>query len=238
MSSIGLDEHVADFGRTGTGKTFCWRKYLTGETYVVVHDTKGTTKWPEVPKNDISIVKKLEDLSHADTPKIIYRPDFRELTMPYYERFYKWIYMRRNCRVVIDEAMNVCPSPFVFPEWLKGIYTRGRELGVTAWACSQRPMGIPQILISEATHLFIFDLNLPQDRKRIMEVTGIPTLFRRPGKRNFWYYRTGEDEPVKATLVVTQQEFKTSGVHAEYAEVVPNNTPQSLTLSGILASLW
>lgn len=199
---IRLDEHVFDTGRTGTGKTFLWRKYLAGEKYVVVHDTKGTSDWPEVPKNDISVVKHLADLGRVDTPKIIYRPTWEECNLPYYAAFYEWVYRRRFCRVVIDELMSVCPSPFIMPDYLKAIYTRGRELHVTAWGCTQRPTGIPQIAISEATHLFIFDLNLPQDRTKLVEVTGIPRLIRRPGKRNFWYLRMGEEEAIKATLRV------------------------------------
>lgn len=202
MGQIGRDEHVFGTGRTGTGKTFLWRKYLAAEPFVVVHDTKGTTNWPEVPKKDLTVVTKLKDLAGVSTPKIIYRPRFEELKPDYYEAFYQWVYRRGHCRVVVDELMNVCPSPFNMPEYLKGIYTRGRELGVTAWACTQRPIGVPNVCISEATHLFIFDLNLPQDRKKIVEVSGIPTLMKRPGKRNFWYFKTGEDDAVKARLVV------------------------------------
>jgi hypothetical protein len=203
MSAIRLDEHVFVAGRTGTGKTFLARKYFAHEKYVVVHDTKGSFKWPEVPKNDISLVRKLADLGRVDTPKIIYRPRWEEHNDLYFGAFYEWIFKRRNCRVIVDELMQVCPSPFKWPDYLKAIYTQGRELGVTACGCTQRPTGIPQICISEATHLFIYDLNLPQDRTKLVEVTGIPELWKRPGKRNFWYYNVGQDQAVKATLVVS-----------------------------------
>lgn len=201
-STIRPDEHVFIAGRTGTGKTFLARHYFATERYVVIHDTKGTTNWPEVPKKDLTVVKRLADLARVTTPKIIYRPRWEECNEIYYEAFYQWIYRRRHCRVIVDELMSICPSPFRMPEYLKAIYTRGRELGVSVAGCTQRPTGIPQICISEATHLFILDLNLPQDRNKLVETTGVLDLMKRPGKRNFWYYKVGDDEAVKATLVV------------------------------------
>jgi hypothetical protein len=185
---------------TGSGKTYLTKVYAAGMNNVIVLDTKGTFDWqPLIP--DAPIFYHLKDLMHFKEGKAIYRPVFQELTQAYYNAFFKWCYLRKNTRVIIDEAMQVCPGPNIMPEYLKGILTRGRELKVTVWACTQRPKTIPLSLMSEATHNFIFTLNLEADRRRVNEVINyneivdyIPELY------HFWYYKTGLDKPQLATL--------------------------------------
>lgn len=199
-------EHVFIAGRTGSGKTVCARQYLSGFEHVVALDTKGKLKWPEVDPKELTLVKRLRDLPDTDTPKIIYRPIWEELEPEYYNEFFRWCYRRGNCQVWIDEVMGVCKNSFDIPEYYKAILTRGRELNVTAWSLTQRPSGIPQLIISEATHLFVYDLNLPQDRQKLVEVTGAEELWDRPNiaarkPYSFWYYNVNEENARLARLV-------------------------------------
>jgi hypothetical protein len=133
--------------------------------------------------------------------KFIYRPVLDELNKEYYEVFFKWIYFRRNTIVLIDELMSFT-TPTYCPEYLKGIYTRGRELNVTAWACTQRPKNIPLICMSEATHFFIFRLNIEDDRKRLVEVAGCKEFMELLPKHVYWYYNINLDYPIKSKLVL------------------------------------
>lgn len=213
MNEIKTTEHVFVAGRTGSGKTFLAQKYLVGYDHVAVLDTKGMLTWPEVPgtkwgKGDqshvlidggkeLTIVDRITDLNFLETPKVIYRPRWEELTPEYYNEFFKWCYKRRNTVVWIDEVMSVATATS-YPEFLKAILTRGRQLHVACWALTQRPSGIPIIVMSEATHLFVFDLNMPVDREKMAFVTGDPTLLNKPGFRNFWYFNAATSE--KATL--------------------------------------
>lgn len=198
---IKPNEHVAVVGRTGSGKTWLARKYLAGYRNVVVLDTKGTFEWPEVPEEERTLVRRLADLETVQTPKIIYRPDFEELEEEYYNAFFRWSYLRRNTIVLIDEAMSVAPNPFRIPDYYKAILTRGRELDVAAWSLTQRPSGIPGVILSESTHFFVYDLNLSSDRDKMVTITGMEELSRRPGKYRFWYYKMGEDQAILARLV-------------------------------------
>lgn len=203
---ISDSEHVFIAGRTGTGKTVCARQYLSGFEYVVALDTKGKLQWPEVDPKELTLVKHLRDLPKVATPKIIYRPTWEELEPEYFNEFFRWCYQRQNCQVWIDEVMGVCKSPFDIPDYYKAILTRGRELHVTAWSLTQRPSGIPQLIISEATHLFIYDLNLPQDRQKLVEVTGANELWDRPNikarkKFAFWYYHVEAEKAQLGRLV-------------------------------------
>lgn len=197
---IKPSEHVFVCGRTGSGKTVLARVYLAGMDHVVCLDTKGTLKWPEVPKNDLALVTRMEDLPKVTEPKIIYRPRFEELIPEYYEQFFKWVYLRGNNICWVDEAFSVSPNPYKLPTYYRAIMTRGRELNVGCWSLTQRPSGIAQVIVSENIHYFTFDMNLIQDRKKLVDITGQEEMIQRPGKYNFWYYHVDNDTTRKAKL--------------------------------------
>ncbi len=197
---IPADQHVFIAGRTGSGKTYLARKYLVGYENVFCLDTKGTTNWEEVPKDQITIVKHLKDLPRVRTPKCIYRPTWDEMNEDFYNEFFKFVYKRGHTICWIDEVMSVTPNAQRIPSWYKAILTRGRELGVAAWSLTQRPSGINLLPISEASHLMVFDLNLPQDRKRIADVSGADEFNSKPGQYKFWYYNVKSDRAVLAQL--------------------------------------
>lgn len=202
---IKPSEHTFIAGRTGSGKTYLARKYLARYENVVALDTKGTLDWPEVADDEKTIITNLSGLGAARTRKIIYRPEWQELELEFYNEFFRWCYMRGQTIVWVDEAMSVCPNPHRMPDYYKAILTRGRELDVSIWSLTQRPAGIPQVIMSESTHFFIFDLNMPQDRYKLAEVTGAEELQDKPsteyGNYSFWYYNTDRDRAVPAKLV-------------------------------------
>lgn len=182
-------------GGTGSGKTFLAAEYLRPYNHVVVLDTKGMfSNWDNMESGkEIVTVDRLTDLPKVKTPKIIYRPIFQELTDEYYNSFFQWIYLRRNTIVLIDEAMMVTPSSGSIPEYLRGCLQRGRQLNIAIWSLTQRPKNISPLLISEATHLFIFRLNLNQDREKLVEVTGCTEFYQKPPQYTFWYLNLFRD---------------------------------------------
>ena len=216
MAKIYTDEHVFIAGRTGTGKTWLAKNFLKGYKNVVVLDTKGLFSWTEIPGTKwhgrsgnkvinhilddgakiLTLTNKLEKLPHIKTPKIIYRPGFEEMTLEHFNEFYRWCYFRGNTIVYTDELFSICKNPLTYPEYLKGIMTRGRELNVAHWGATQRPSGIPVVTISEATHFFIFDLNNPDDRIKVATITGCPEFKIKPSevkdKHSFWYYNVND----------------------------------------------
>lgn len=211
---IGLDEHVFVSGQTGTGKSFLAEVYLAGENFlhVVKLDTKGEVyerrkkKQPIwrglVEGRDYTVIERLQDIDSVETPKIVYAPVFEEQEQEYYDALMKWVYMRENTTLWIDELMEVCPGPFKYPPYLKGLMTRGRSKNAAVWACTQRPADIPSIVMGNCTHFFIFDMNLPQDREKVAKTTGAPDFLDKPGYRNFWYFKNGWNAPIVATLKV------------------------------------
>jgi hypothetical protein len=199
LKKIQLGEHVFGCGMTGSGKTFTLENYLVGERNVIVHDTKGTFSWKGLSE-DI-IIDNLNDLQYFKEGKAIYRPRFEELEKEYYEEFYKWIYFRQNCIVYQDEIMSVSDNSTYVPMYAKAILTRGRERKTSMWGATQRPKTIPLVYMSEATHFFIFKLQLDADRKRVQEIIPHDEILVDIPKRQFWYFNTEMDKPVLARLV-------------------------------------
>jgi len=200
---IGLDQHVFIAGMTGSGKSHLARAYLSVFPRVVKLDTKGEAlddirkkknPWPQVDPKKLVIVQRLDDVIDADAdgyPKIIYCPTFDELEPNMYNEFFKWAYFRKNITVWVDELMEVTDSPHNILPYLKAILTRGRSRDTAAWMCTQRPLGIPPLCISQSFHIFAFDLNIDQDRKKIADVTGVTEFYENPGWHNFWYWQMG-----------------------------------------------
>lgn len=202
IAYIKPNESVFIAGRTGSGKTFLAKTYLSSYPAVIALDTKEDLEWREVPKDDLNIITRLADLPYAAGQprcKVIYRPALDEMKPEYWDEFFRYCYERKNCIVWIDEVMSICPSPYKIPEYYKGILTRGRSRNTACWSLSQRPSGIPIVIMSESKHFFIFDLNMAEDRERVAQVTGSPEIRIKPdqfareqlkirGEHYFWYY--------------------------------------------------
>ena len=88
-----------------------------------------------------------------------------------------------------------------YPRELGRLMTQARSKNVALWCCTQRPSGIPNIVPANCSYFFVFDMALPQDRKKLVEVTGMLEMYELPKDYNFWYYKMGERQAVKAVLV-------------------------------------
>ena len=205
MLQIKPDEHVFVAGRTGSGKTFLTKKYLLFAPKVYCLDLKKTLRWGGIPDDQIDYLETLEKVVKSKKQKVIYQPNWKEMEAGYYNEFFKFIYEKEECICWIDETMGI-GTAVKYPEYYKAILTRGRELGISVWSCTQRPASIPIISMSEATHYFVFDLNMRKDRQRIAEISGADEFNRKPGKYVFWYYHmTDSKVPVRAKLTKKEE---------------------------------
>lgn len=201
---INNTQHVFISGSTGTGKTIIAKIYNANTKYhTFVLDTKGTFLFePFVGEDDYILVYEFKNLDKASkkSKKIVYRPILEELTQEFYNEFFKYCYFKRNCTVIVDEAMQVIKNSFSIPEYYKGILTRGRELNVSVWSLTQRPSGINQLIMSEATHFFIFRLNHINDRKKIAEISGQDKFLLPPEGHEFIYWKADKSKVKKGLI--------------------------------------
>lgn len=210
VEEIPTSKHVFICGMPGTGKSFLAEHYLAGYEYVVKLDTKDETDerldngeaiWDGVPQKDLSVVRALDDLYLAETKKIVYVPPYEEQDEEHFNAFFNFCFERQNTLIWIDELMSI-GTPHRYPRGLGRVYTQGRSKNVGVWACSQRPSSVPAIATANSTYFFIFDLPLLNDRKRLVDATGMEEILELPHGNNFWYYKLGDSYPVKAVLEI------------------------------------
>lgn len=199
---IKPSEHVLVVGANGTGKTVLAKAYLAGYKNVAVLDSKGTFQFEpfQLRDKDYIIVTDINMLyTNTKYNKIVYRPDIYQNNQEYYERFFEWAYKRGNTIVLIDEAMHICDSMKI-GFWYKSILTRGRELMVAAWSCTQRPVGVSNFLLTESKHWFIFRLNAPDDRQKLYKASGNQTFLTSPHNHDFLYRNADNEGVIKSKL--------------------------------------
>ncbi len=168
LEAIGPQQRAVIIGKTGSGKTVLakelLRRMLAKRRHVVVYDGKGEIDWPE-----FKVYKHLAELVTAKESKLLYQPEYEEMVNPdVVNAFFHWIYTRKNTTVYIDEVYLITKRNEL-PRWYGACLMQGRQLGISVISATQRPKGIPQVILSESEHWFIFRLSLLQDRKKITE---------------------------------------------------------------------
>lgn len=181
-----LTDRALFVGQTGSGKTTLARKLLelraSAGRHIAVIDPKGTLHWPEY-----ELHRRLSSLVKARSPLLMYRPTWEELeTGEAADGFFKWAYLREHTTVYVDETYAVTNGD-TLPRYYLAALTRGREKGVEVWSATQRPMRIPQVVMSEAEHTYAFHLKMPQDRAKVESMTGLDESHMRLPKHHFWY---------------------------------------------------
>lgn len=162
-------------GQTGSGKTVLARYLCSYRETVVILDPKRRIDWTGYKL--VTSLKAATKLDPRKERRIIYRPDFTAVKDwdngdDEIQRFFEWIYLRGNTTLYVDEAYLITKGEEL-PQFYHACLTQGRELGIETWTATQRPMHIPQALMSEAEHDYIFRLKLPQDRKKVEAICGV-----------------------------------------------------------------
>lgn len=169
---IGINDRAFLVGSTGCGKTTL-AQYLIEDIrkpYSVVYDAKISDS---IGKWNHTYYYELDRLYQAGEKRLIYRPDIYEAQdANLQDEFFQWIYDRKHTRLYIDEAYALLGGQN--PSFhLQACLSRGRERGISTIVSTQRPKRIPLITLSESEHIYVFRLNLHEDRIRIKEITGI-----------------------------------------------------------------
>jgi hypothetical protein len=177
-------------GQTGSGKTVLARYLCAFREHVVVFDPKRRIDWTGYKL--VSSLKAMAALDPKKEKRIIFRPDFNAVKDwdrgdDEIQRAFEWVYRRGQTTLYVDEAYMLTRGEEI-PDFYHACLTQGRELGVETWTATQRPMNIPQVLMSEAEHAYIFRLKLPQDRRKVEQICAVPeSQTAALAKRSFLY---------------------------------------------------
>lgn len=199
-------------GRTGTGKSFLI-KYLAslyvnagGRVAIVDGPDHGwcDKEHPPAKKGDGTVL----------SPRLVKRfdPGLRvqmyQPTVPGYAdegllRFVSDVFAEGNTLLIFDEIYGILDASHQ-PVEITQVWTQGRKHNVPAWAASQRPSRVPEVIMSQADNWGIFQLLNDQDKKKIAEWTNSPEIEdTRLPKRKWFYFNADLDHvrlmnPIKA----------------------------------------
>lgn len=130
--------------------------------------------------------------------RLIARPGMLESEREWMDALCRRAYYTGSCAVAVDELAGIATESRPLP-YLDELLRRGRDPGpqgpITTLVATQRPRRIPLAVLSEAEHLFVFDLNVPDDRAFMRELVG---AYEPPRLRHgFWYWRPDLDAAVE-----------------------------------------
>lgn len=183
---IGLSDRVAVVGTTGAGKSTLLRAMIASRPWVVLYDPKG-----EWEGEEWLTVREAAKLPRKPHPRIRYFPIPDELRdKEALDNFFWWAYYAKNLTVVVDEAYLATLAGAWLPPGYQACLAQGRSRGVAVWTATQRPYKIPQTILSEVEHWFVFRLNAPQDRWAVHQWTGLDPRLISPENlpKRVWYY--------------------------------------------------
>lgn len=167
-ATIRRGDRAAIVGRTGSGKSVLLRHLLGSYSRAVLVDGKGRATMPGWP-----IVYGVRAFVAAwpAAPRIIVRPGPGEDRRDWLDRVCWHVYRHGETALGVDEVVGIVTANRSAPGF-DAVLTQGRELGITALVCTQRPRGVPPTILSEADHVFAFALNREDDRRAVAETIG------------------------------------------------------------------
>lgn len=206
---IRSDSRVFFCGKTGSGKTYAAHRVCRPIKRLIVLDPKATIPaehWKLAPWD-----REARTLLRNGEPiRALIRAPIGPGAEEEWDRAYKAVLEAGNATIYVDEVYGVVetgrPSPY-----LTAIWTRGRELGIGAFASSQRPAWVPIVMMSEAEHHFVFRLTVGDDRRRMAEFLGPKVMEVIRDTHGLFYARAEWNEPIYLPALPTEEVVSSIG---------------------------
>ena len=191
---LRLDERMLFCGKTGSGKS-ALAKYLLEQAQKLLHariiiidaDDSFSKKKSYLGLGTVEAPVKVKAYARfADVQ--LYVPDGMAKDDSIVNEIFEHALEDGDCIVYIDEAMGLVTQNSYSREF-SNLWTRGRKHHTAAWIATQRPMRVPEIILSQAEHAFIFRINHLDDRKRLVEYMDIPEILAEPVEKYYFWYK-------------------------------------------------
>lgn len=175
MVQIKTSDRLFIVGMTGSGKSELAKKFLPFYPRVVFHDREFAnseliTRYHFTPVHD---PETLITYIQKGKRRILYQPrqGGEKEGLEDFDRVCEICFKTQNIALMIDEVASFVSGQKA-PYWFGEVQRLGRKYNVGCISLTQRPMDIPQTLLSESEHMIIFRLKLEQDRIKIERVCG------------------------------------------------------------------
>lgn len=184
MITLSPSDRLSVVGKTGSGKTTF---SVVLACLLVDARAQGWQVWWLDSKLDPRDQAMLREWGFGRTPSRVHIPllpkngSVEEQAQWYCQKALR----RKNVLVVVDEYKHCCKSTRRAGDGIEGVHLRGRGLNVGLLGQTQEPVDVPRQLLSQATHLFLFDLTYPADIKYAR--TLYEDYERPPDRRGFYH---------------------------------------------------
>lgn len=182
---IGPTEHVLVVGQNQSGKSTLARALTWGYRNQVVIDPKHEELLPR--SITVYTAGEFARVYPQRSTRVVFRPDAGldrgedvGEVMARIERY-------GRTAVVVHEAMFYANQGWILAPYRR-LQVAGAGRGIPVWSLTQRPMGVHNVILSEARHVFLFDLALDGDRRKIAGIAGDGALDRPGVAFGFGYY--------------------------------------------------
>lgn len=155
---------------------------LNQRNHVVILDSKRTIS-PIV--NGVMYYKRVESFADVlraqKSQRILYAPNHEELDLEspgMFDRlndFFRFIFERGNTTLYVDEVFLTLQNGRRRTHFYHAIMSQGREFQISLFTGTQRPMDIPQPIMSESEYFYTFRLQMPGDREKIENIIDLST---------------------------------------------------------------
>jgi len=148
-------------GKTGSGKTCKAVKIIEDHRRVIMFDTQGKDYTDGVMFYDMAELKRFWLKVYRGNFRLIYRPLD---PLVEFEQVCRLAFLCGNLTIVAEELPSLCDSHEINMELRRCIF-RGRMSDIIFIGLMQRPIGIHRDITSQATEIYVFNIDEPSDVK-------------------------------------------------------------------------